>query len=134
MDSDDTGSGMVSIVSGNFGQERQLKTPGFNVSKQFTFTGVDPTEDTVQVLSDGSDDYSVSSMNSETFKFGNNGFSRSRTTSGKRDRRINNRVSGAMSVVSLPDESYSDSSSELNLVRDEPPGVQLRTICIDAEV
>ena len=73
------------------------------------------------MLSDGSDDFSVSSYNSrntETFKFGN-GLSRSRRNPDKR--RIANRVSGAMSVVSLPDEGYSDSSSEFNKVTFDDP-------------
>lgn len=61
-----------SLITGNFIKGPQIKTPGFTVNKQFTFTGIDHSDDNVQVLDDhsSSDDFSVSSMNSETFKFG----------------------------------------------------------------
>jgi len=65
---------LESIVSGNFGGN-QIKTPGFKPSQQFTFTGDNYDTDSVEIFEnlserDNDDIISVSSMNSDAFKFG----------------------------------------------------------------
>ena len=102
------------MATANFGtavkMPKQLKTPGFSASKTFSFaTGDDEEElaDETKIMggsrSNSSGDLSVSSMNSDTFKFG---VARIKTF----------RKSVAHSEVSLPD-SNSDSSCELNVMR-----------------
>ena len=104
-----------SVATANFGfhqsvtMPKQLNTPGFSSSKKFSFAGADEEDpDNTKMLHDNqsnsSGDMSVSSINSDTFKFG---------VSVKTFRE---QIKRQDSEVSLP-ETGSDSSCELNMVR-----------------